>query len=269
MATAEGQLNGARDYRVRLDIWYSGVQDWNANTSRFDWNVWLIDAAGYGSWTNSTCSWSASIGGVGYGGNFTIPSNTAGQSRIVGSGSTWHGHDANGYRPGFPSSAFISVPHSNIGSGGSGDAWVDAPRIPVRPSAPGQPTFSELGPTSVRVSWPASADNGGQAINGYLLRRRSSAPADGPGYIDVSAEANTSRLVTGLTPGQIQFFTVYAYNGRGYSPKSLDSSITTLSGGRVGKDGAYPSAQLFVGKDGAYPTAESRVGKDGAFVNPV
>ncbi|HEY9310236.1 MAG TPA: fibronectin type III domain-containing protein [Microbacterium sp.] len=268
MAYAEGQLNGARDYRVGIDVWYSGVQDWAANRSRFDWNVRLRDQANWGSFTNATCEWWTSIGGVPYYGTFTIPS-PIGFERIIASGSTWHDHDGSGYRPGFASNAYMKVPHSNIGEGGSGDAWVDAPRIPKRPSPPGTPTFSEVTPTSVRVAWGGSGDNGGAGIDGYLLRFWPNAAGTGP-YIDHSIQNNTSRVVTGLTPGGAYRFRVYAHNGSvdngGFSNPSADGLITLPAGFYVGKGNAFPPAPTTVGRGNAFIIPEMRIGKGGSFV---
>lgn len=268
MAYAEGQLNGARDFRVAINVVYSGVQDWGSNQSRFDWSVSLIDAASWGSWTNNTCSWSAVIGGVGYSGTFTIPSNTAGQySRVVGAGSTWHGHDAAGFRSGFPSSASISVPHSNIGSGSSGDAWVDAPRIPITPAAPGQPVVANLAPTSMTLSWAGTPDNGGAGIDQYLLRVSKNNPADLSPWTDYPVSGGTfSQVVTGLTPGTQYYAVVYAHNVRGYSAKSAQLAVKTLSGAYVRRGTEWRPTELLVRRDGAWVPGETMVRKGSSWV---
>jgi len=105
------------------------------------------------------------------------------------------------------------------------------PRIPKAPSAPGTPTFTEVLPTSVRVSWTASADNAGSAITGYLLRYWPNAEGTGA-YVDVSSTNDLSRVVSGLTPGQQYRFVVYAMNGSHavYSVASGAAVVRTLSG---------------------------------------
>ncbi|AWY06652.1 minor tail protein [Microbacterium phage Zeta1847] len=221
MVYTEGQLNGARDYRVGFTINYSGVQDWNANTSRFDWKVELVDAANYGSWTNATCKVWANIGGVGYYGTFTIPS--AANRRLVLSGSTWHAHDGEGFRSGFASNAYIKVPHSNIGEGGSGDAWVDAPRIPKPPAKPAAPTFSNITTSNVRVT-SGIPDNRGAAIDAY----------DFQFALDSAFTGATTRNHNGhvldinpLAAGKDHWFRTRAHNSRGWGPWSDARSTKT------------------------------------------
>lgn len=267
MAYAEGQLSGSRDFRVAINVNYSGVQDWGNNTSRFDWSVSLIDAARWGSWTNDTQYWSASIGGVNYSGTFTIPQSTAGQySRVVGSGSTWHGHDGQGYRGGFPSTASISTNHANIGSGTTGQAWVDAPRIPIAPAAPGAPVVSNLNPTSMTLSWSGTPDNGGAGIDQYLLRVSKNNPADQSPWTDYPLSGSTfSHTVTGLTPGTQYYAVVYAHNSRGYSPKSAQTAVKTLSGAYVRRGTEWRPTELLVRKDGRWVPGETFVYRSGAW----
>lgn len=193
MAYSEGQLNGSADYKVGIDVWYSGVQDWGANTSRFDWNVRIVGT--YGSWTNGTCSWSASIGGVGYSGTFTLPSGW-GSPRIVGSGSTWHGHDGRGWRGGFASDAWMSVPHDRIGSGGSGQAWVDAPRIPKTPMPPSGIALDTPKPSSLRYVFSGNPDDGGRGILEWQAQY-----ATRPDFADaVTIGSNGTSTLAGLKP---------------------------------------------------------------------
>jgi len=135
-------------------------------------------------------------------------------------------------------------------------AWFDDfPRIPKRPSPPGAPSFSEVLPTSLRVTWVWSGDNAGSGIDGYLLRYWPNAEGSGP-YIDHSFQNNNSRLVTGLIPGQQYRFRVYAHNGAadnsGYSNPSEDRVVRMLSGARVKYNNEYRYAVPFVKDAGAY-----------------
>lgn len=232
MAYSEGQLNGAQDYRVGIDVWYSGVQDWNANTSRFDWNVRIVGT--YGSWTNATSSWSASIGGTPYSGTFTLPSGW-GSPRIVASGSTWHEHDANGYRPGFASSAYISVPHSNIGSGGSGNAWVDAPRIPQLPPAPTSIGLDQLQPTSMRYRFSGNGDGGSAILEWQAQLATNSAFTTG---LQTVASSGTTTF-TGLTPATTYYARSRGRNARGWGGWSNTVSAMTASGAYVSVGGKW------------------------------
>lgn len=196
MAYTEGQLNGAQDYRVGLDVWYSGVQ--SGNQSRFDWNVRIVGT--YGSWTGGTCSWSASIGGVGYSGTFTLPSGW-GSPRIVGSGSTWHGHDARGWRGGFASDAYMSVPHSNVGSGGSGQAWVDAPRIPKTPLAPSGIALDEPKTSSLRYRFSGNADDGGTPVREWQAQY-----ADNPSFTGAATVSSSGTSTLGSLKPSTRYY---------------------------------------------------------------
>lgn len=258
MAYSEGQLNGAADYRVGIEVWYSGVQDWGLNRSRFDWRVWLQRGSNGFAWGSPPHRWYASIGGVPYSGEFNLNQSEASvNSRVVGSGSTWHDHDANGYRPGFASDAYIDSNHSNVGDGGSGQAWVDAPRIPKPPAQNGAPTVSNLLPTSVTLSWPANGNNNGAAIDQYLLRINTKSPSDSSGYTDYAVSASTlSRTVTGLTPGQQYYASVYAHNQMGYSPKSADVAFKTPSGFYVWNGASWRPSEVFVWNGTAWRNGE-------------
>lgn len=274
MPVSEGQLNGARDYRARIDIWYSGAQDWAANTSRFDWRVELIDAAGWGSWTNATCEVWANIGGVGYYGTFTIPSNTAGQNRTVLSGSTWIGHDGEGHRPGFASDAYIKVPHSNIGEGGSGQAWVDAPRIPQIPAAPNTLRFraSAASPVNLGVEYNRG-DNRGSAIEQDRAHWYEGGPAGvgrmiwedlGPsGYTSPNGGATPG--APALKPGTPYYVYVSSRNVRGWGPWAGPVGAETLSGGRVKIGGQWVDASPWVKVNGQWRRVRPYFKQAGSF----
>lgn len=271
MAVSEGQLNGARDYRARIDIWYSGVQDWPGNRSRFDWNVQLIDAAGWGSWTNGTCEVWASIGGVNYYGTFTIPQSTAGQNRVVLSGSTWHGHDGEGFRPGFASDAYIKVPHSNIGEGGSGQAWVDAPRIPKPPTAPRNLRVENVSPISAGVRYDGPADWRGSSLQGYTADWYEINNANNPlvwrdlnsqGYTDPQGGAVAG--APQLKPGTTYHVYVYARSNVGNSP-SASIALTTDAGGRIKVGGIWREATPWIKVDGVWRRARPYLKQNGAW----
>lgn len=123
------------------------------------------------------------------------------------------------------------------------------PRIPKRPSPPGVPSFTNILPTSVTVYWSGSADNSGSGIDAYLLRYWPNAEGTGP-YTDFSQVNDTSRIVTGLTPGQEYRFVVYAHNGSadnsGYSDSSGAAVVRTLSGMWAKWQGAWKRTVPFV-----------------------
>ena len=161
----------------------------------------------------------------------TIPSGVgAGATRWDQSVDLNIGHDGDGYSAGVTLRQTISGWHSNV----QATTFAGYPRIPKRPrSVPSTPTFDQVLPTSVRVTWSWSGDNGGQGITGYLLRYWPNAEGTGA-YIDHSFANNGQRVVSGLTPGQQYRFIVYANNGTpdngGYSNPSGAAVVRTLSG---------------------------------------
>ncbi len=219
MAASEGQLNGYRDFRVRLDVNYSGVQ--SGNSSRFDWSVTIVDAANWGSFVNDAVNdWSVSIGGVGYSGKFGYPGGT----RVVASGQTWHGHDANGYRGGFASSAWMSVQHDNIGAGGSGEAWVDAPRIPKVPAAPSMFPLDEITSSSMRARFSGN-DDGGSGIIRWELQHADNAAFTAATLVTSSGTST----ITGLPPSKTRYARARGVNAIGNGSWSSTVNAKTLA----------------------------------------
>jgi len=142
------------------------------------------------------------------------------------------GHDSRGFQGGVTLRQTISGWHNNVQTA----ALSGFPRIPKRPpSSPTVPTFDQVLPTSVRVSWTwPGGDDGGRPIDAYLLRYWPNAAGTGA-YIDHSYAANSGpRVVAGLTPGQQYRFVVYAHNAaqdnNGFSDPSPAAVIRTLSG---------------------------------------
>lgn len=175
-------------------------------------------------------------------------------------------HDENGYGRYWTNSEFrfgSSVGQTRIDLG-----WRDLPRIPKKPSQAGTPYFSETLPTSLRVSWGGSGDNGGSDIKGYLLRYWPNAEGSG-NYVDHSFENNTSRMVYGLTPGTVYRFVVFARNSsadnNGYSIQSGANTIRMLSGGRVKINGAYRLALPYVKHGGVWRIATPFVKHNGIY----
>lgn len=252
MAYNEGQLNGSADYRVYLDVSLVS-QNGAANQSVLRWAVGMLNPNGQTGWFNDyTASWSVNIAGGGASGAFNWP-NAGTRSRELSAGYITMGHDAEGYLPAFSNSAYIDTPHSAMGDGGV-SLWADAPRIAKRPAPAGVPTFSEITNDSVRVSWAGSPDSRGAAIDSYLLRIWENTEASGP-YTDHSTQLNTSRVVTGLTPGKTYTFGVYAHNGAtydsgGFANVSPVATVSLLAGVFV-SDGTTWVPQPMRDSDGA------------------
>ncbi len=137
------------------------------------------------------------------------------------------------------------------------DARLTLTRIPKRPSPPGTPVLSEILPTSLRVSWTASADTNGSPINNYRLRRWTGNEQAGP-YTDSIAN-NLARNVTGLEPGSNYTFAVYAHNGSadngGWSNPSPDAHTQLLSGAMIRVNGSWVKAIPYVRDGGVWKMA--------------
>lgn len=93
------------------------------------------------------------------------------------------------------------------------------------PSVPGLPTFSNITPTSLKVTWTASADNGGRTVT-YRLQRSTSSSMTSP---TSTTTTGTSVTITGLSPGTTYYFRVRAENDVGnsaYSPSASGVNVT-------------------------------------------
>lgn len=268
MAEGWGNLSGPGSQQVYIQVYWES-QDWWGNFNRYRIQV-VYKGNNYGSWTNATQYWSANAGGHTWSGAFTIPSPGKGDIWLLNT--TFDiGADGNGYGPDFWSSASIDTNHTSIGDGSVSVLEQYHPRIPKRPSPPGTPTFSEVTPTSVRVSWAGSGDNAGSGIDAYLLRFRTASPFNGAGYVDHSSENNLSRVVTGLTPGTKYYFGVYAHNGSvdngGYSNPSGEGVVETLAGLRVWDGDDHVNTRLKVWNGVAWQLVRLRAWGGAAWKN--
>lgn len=130
-------------------------------------------------------------------------------------------------------------------------------RIPKRPAAPGGPSFSNIQPTSVTVTWNASPDDNGSPINSYILRRWTGGSMSGD-YVD-SYALNRLRNVTGLKPGTTYTFATYARNSSadwgGWSPVSLDNHIGLQAGAWIRVGGSWKMAVPYVRSGGVWKIA--------------
>ena len=245
MVEGYGALSGPGNQQIYIQVYWEG-QDWGGNFNRYRGQV-VYKGNGYGSFANSVDQyWSANLGGHTFSGSFRITSPGTGDIWLLNTTFDIYA-DGNGYGPDFWSSASIDTSHASIGDGSVSVLEQHHPRIPKRPSPPGVPTFSEVGPTSVRVSWSGSPDDAGSGIDAYLLRYRDADPFNGAGYIDHSQENNLTRLVTGLQPGKRYWFGVYAHNGAadngGYSNPSGQAVVETLSGFRAWWSGLWKNTR--------------------------
>lgn len=259
------------NYQLDHDSAYQS-QDWGANFSTIYTRTIVRKIAGSG-YAGSDGWWvvaNSNVGQLGYasGSNWSFKNGS-------NSGEWWYhertftvGHDANGY------AQYQTSAQARFGSSVGTSPWADTgvrnlPRIPKRPSQPGTPQFTNILPTSLTVSWAGSSDNAGSAIDGYLLRRWDGQSATGS-YVDNFAN-NTSRVVTGLTPGNWYTFGVYAHNGSadagGYSVVSAVATIRMIAGGRIRVAGTYKTALPYQRVSGVYKLTLPFVKRSGAWKN--
>lgn len=262
-------LNGSGTQQVYVHC-HAVAQDWTNNFTQYYGEVRYY-GNGYGSYSGTTQYWSANFGGYAPSGTFGIPFAERNDTYKV----LWAGyfnlyHDGNGNLGAFGVSASIDTDHSSIGDGTASGTEGAPARIPKSPSTPGTPTFSEVTPTSVRVSWSASTDNAGSAIDGYLLRRNTVSPADSAGYTDDFAN-NTSRVITGLTPGTVYKWLVYAHNGAAapYSIKSGEGSQLQPAGVYVSDGTTWVPVGMYVSDGSTWVPLIPAVSTGSAWVNPV
>lgn len=87
---------------------------------------------------------------------------------------------------------------------------------------PGIPTNLSATPgnTVVALSWTAPVDDGGSAIDHYIIFR------DG---LDIARSATLNETVVGLINGQTYSFTVAAHNAVGTGPQSISNSSTPVT----------------------------------------
>ena len=94
------------------------------------------------------------------------------------------------------------------------------------PTTPGAPTIGDrhIGNASVSLSWTAPANNGGNAITGYVVTPYIAGVAQATQTFNSTA---TTETVTGLTNGTAYTFKVAAINGVGTGTQSAASASVT------------------------------------------
>lgn len=275
MAYVEGQLNGAADFRVALNM-YLVSQNQGANLSTFYWEVILQNPNGNPTWSSNpgVFQWSASVGGQGRSGSFNIPYADRGQlSRIVGNGYVDVYHDSNGYRPGFVNNAYINgSAHSNIGSGGSGDMYLDAPRLPRGPGAPGVPYIYSFfnGGQSVRLILPPSSDDGGATIDMYLIRMSANDNPETAPYVDLGL--SPSQLFGdfhNLQPGTRYRAYGYAHNSQGWARNNTWLEFTTEAGIYVSDGANWVPSGIRVSDGSVWNTGQPVISDGDSWEQPI
>ncbi|MBQ0986229.1 cellulose binding domain-containing protein [Streptomyces sp. F63] len=122
---------------------------------------------------------------------------------------------AGAFTAGFPAD---SITHLVLPPGDSGGEDTEAP------TAPGEPTASDITADRVTLSWPAATDNTG--VTGYDVYR-----LDGDTPVKVAATTGTSQTITSLQPDTAYTFAVKARDAAGnLSPASPGATVRTMAG---------------------------------------
>lgn len=105
------------------------------------------------------------------------------------------------------------------------DSYTVKRQDPVKPSAPGAPTFSSVTTSSLKASWSAPSSNGGAPIEEYQVRLSTTSGFSSSTPINTSSRSAT---FTGLDPNRTYYVKVRAKNSEGWGPYSSTRSVSTL-----------------------------------------
>ncbi len=237
MTEASAALNGSGPQQIYINVYRTGQ---SGNQSHYR-AIGRYLAYGYGSWTNNTQYWSANLGGWAISGTWNIPYANRYNDITLFDVTFSRDHDANGYGSGFYSSFSIDTDHSSIGDGSVGVSEETPPRIPKAPSACGTPSFSQIGPTSMRVDFAAPADDGGTGILEYRIRHADNVGMTGA--TTVRTGGNRFTTIGSLPPGAARYVQASARNGVNWGPWSSVGSAETISGGSIKRSGAWTAGR--------------------------
>lgn len=147
---------------------------------------------------------------------------------------------------------YARVRAANSAYNGPYSATTSASTAIGTPGAPLNPTITDLGATTVTLTWDPPTSDGGGAIDHYRVEL--SSPSK---YVTTPS---TQVTVEGLTPGEDAWLRVQAHNSAGYGPWSTRVYLTTLSGLRVGDGTSWRDAVLHVGDGTSWRQAVPYVG---------
>lgn len=237
MTEGYAALNGSGPQQIYINVYRTGQ---SGNQSHYR-AIGRYLAGGYGSWTNNTQYWSANLGGWAISGTWNIPYENRYNDITLFDVTFSRNHDVNGYGSGFYSTFSIDTDHSSIGDGSVGVSEETPPRIPKVPSACGTPSFSQIGPTSMRVDFAAPSDDGGTGILEYRIRHADNSGMTGAAT--VSTGGNRFATIGSLPPGAARYVQASARNSVGWGPWSSVGSASTISGGSVKRSGAWTAGR--------------------------
>jgi hypothetical protein len=229
---ADATFSTRPNLRIRANV-YLESQNQAGNYSTFRVQLSVVETAQQSSFSQiaGDNSWSMSVNGTGWSGNFTFDARPAGLQSWLVLNTTYNvGHDAAGNLGaiGYAASASSAV----LGSAGTAIEYAYAGRIAKVPSAPVLYGVSTDGlPTGqVRMNFAGSTDNGGSSITQYLVQWSWDAGfKTGLGQIGTG---NGQAVLSNYEPGKTYYFRVLAQNGVGNSAWSGTASVRVGIGGK-------------------------------------
>lgn len=155
----------------------------------------------------------------------------------------------------------ISGWHTSVKTASFG-GFPDIPREPSTVRSP--PTYSEITPTSVRVTWGSVPDDTAP-VDGYRLRYRPWVGwGDTTAWTTHSEELNLTRVVTGLTPGVEYQFNVDGHNSVGYGGQ-WSTTVKIPSSLWVKVSGVWKRAIPFIKVSGVWKAANAYIKDAGTW----
>lgn len=248
--------NNSLGMNTRLYWWTSDDPSNNRTTVNVNFDAWRNSSTTFGSGTiyitidgttyARSAYWSIGTGLV-----------------VLGTASKTISHSASGSKS-ITISASGGIPDTSWTST-SGSQTVGLTNYSRPPSKPGTPSFSQLTPTSVKVSWgaPTSINWG---IDDYDIDWATNSSFSGAS--DGNPGNNRTFTITGLKPATKYYVRTRAHNSDGWGSFSTTASFTTPSAAYVGQGGIYPAADgVYVGKGGQYVLSETvKVGDAGQYI---
>lgn len=128
------------------------------------------------------------------------------------------------------------------------------------PAATSTPVLSDIGPTSITVSWTPNGD-GGDPITGYEIGYGTSSSA--PSIVNSDSASPYTQI--GLSPGVKYYFWVRAINATGTGPYSASANATTIAGVRIKVAGVWKFAIPYVRVSGVWKLAHPYVKASGVW----
>lgn len=217
--------------------------------------------------TGATIGTWAATGNGGTLNNVQIQRNTSATdvgATTITKGAYGTSHALTGLSPATTYYVRVRVSNSTYGYGAWGP-WVAFTTASTIPGAPSDAWyFASVNQTDVTISGITVPYNGGAGID-QILVRYSTDPSFAT-YTDATfAGSITSALISGLNPGTVYYFRIFAHNANGYGPPSADKSTTTLPGVLVNVGGVWKTAIPYVNVGGIWKPATRFVNVGGVW----